>query len=85
MLFDSFLLLPIIDEFPSRIREEIEGAFETSMDDIFDVTSARACLLGRQRELEAELQRVEDLKGKFNHIHQQIAQKTMEVKKVCEL
>lgn len=39
MKFNCFFLMPVIDEFPTKLREEVEAAFEANLEDVFDVVS----------------------------------------------
>ncbi|KAI8476585.1 MAG: P-loop containing nucleoside triphosphate hydrolase protein [Monoraphidium minutum] len=72
--FNCFFLMPLIDAFPQRLREELESAWETDMDEVFDVAAVRGALEGRLRSLEAELHQVERLQRKFAMIHATLAQ-----------
>jgi hypothetical protein len=41
MKFNCFFLMPIIDTFPNKLREELEAAYETNLEDVFDVALVR--------------------------------------------
>ncbi|KAK9918350.1 hypothetical protein WJX75_003404 [Coccomyxa subellipsoidea] len=72
--FNCFFLMPIVDAFPTRLRTDLEAAYEEDLDDVFDVASVRAALEGRLRSLETELHQVERLQRKFAMIHSTLAQ-----------
>ena len=71
--FNCFFLMPLLDKFPQRLREEIEVAFETDIMTVFNVKQVRGELESRKRVLGAELERIESLKERFGSIHQQLA------------
>jgi len=71
--FNCFFLMPLLDAFPARLREELEAAYD-DLDSVFDVGAVRAALEGRLRSLEAELAQVERLQRKFASIHSTLAQ-----------
>jgi hypothetical protein len=71
--FNCFFLMPLLDAFPARLREELEAAYE-DLDTVFDVGAVRAALEGRLRSLESELAQVERLQRKFASIHSTLAQ-----------
>ena len=50
--------MPVVDAFPTRLRTDLEAAYEEDLDDVFDVASVRAALEGRLRSLETELHQV---------------------------
>jgi hypothetical protein len=56
--FNCFFLMPVVDAFPTRLREELEAAYEEDLDEVFDVAAVRAALEGRLRSLESELHQV---------------------------
>lgn len=72
--FNCFFLMPIIDSFPTRMREELEAAYEEDLDEVFDVAAVRAALEQRLKNLESELHQVERLQRKFAMIHSTLAQ-----------
>ena len=72
--FNCFFLMPLIDAFPARLREELEAAYEEDLDDVFDVAAVRAALDARLKALEQELHSVERLQRKFAMIHTTLAQ-----------
>jgi hypothetical protein len=39
MKFNCFFLMPIVDVFPTKLREELEAAFEANLDGVFDVAT----------------------------------------------
>lgn len=41
MKFNCFFLMPVIDAFPVRLREELEAAYEADLDAVFDVAAVR--------------------------------------------
>ncbi len=59
--FNCFFLMPIVDAFPTRLRTDLEAAYEEDLDDVFDVAAVRAALEGRLRSLETELHQVSQL------------------------
>ena len=71
--FNCFFLMPLLDAFPLRLREELEAAY-ADLDTVFDVGAVRTALEGRLRSLEAELASVERLQRKFASIHSTLAQ-----------
>ncbi|GAB4820130.1 hypothetical protein N2152v2_007176 [Parachlorella kessleri] len=72
--FNCFFLMPMIDTFPNRLREELEQAYEEDLDEVFDVAAVRAALEQRLKNLESELHQVERLQRKFAMIHSTLAQ-----------
>jgi len=56
--FNCFFLMPLLDVFPGRLREELEAAYAEDLDAVFDVTAVRAALEGRLRSLDSELHQV---------------------------
>jgi len=72
--FNCFFLMPVVDSFPTRLREELEAAYEEDLDEVFDVAAVRAALEGRLKSLESELHQVERLQRKFAMIHSTLAQ-----------
>lgn len=72
--FNCFFLMPIVDAFPTRLREELEAAYEEDLDEVFDVAAVRAALELRLKNLESELHQVERLQRKFAMIHTTLAQ-----------
>lgn len=56
--FNCFFLMPLIDAFPTHLREELEAAYEEDLDDVFDVGAVRAALTARLHSLESELHQV---------------------------
>ena len=56
--FNCFFLMPLLDAFPGRLREELEAAYAEDLDAVFDVTAVRAALEGRLRSLDYELHQV---------------------------
>ena len=72
--FNCFFLMPLIDIFPTRLREELESAYEEDLDEVFDVAAVRAALEQRLKNLENELHQVERLQQKFAMIHSTLAQ-----------
>lgn len=71
--FNCFFLMPLVDSFPARLREELESAYD-DLDSVFDVGAVRASLEGKLRSLESELAQVERLQRKFASIHSTLAQ-----------
>lgn len=39
--FNCFFLMPVVDAFPSKLREELESAYEEDLDSVFDVAAVR--------------------------------------------
>jgi hypothetical protein len=74
--FNCFLLMPCIQAFPARLREEIELAMEEDIDSIFDVAAVRDALLQRRAKLEAELESMSRIQSQFNAIHAQLCRLT---------
>jgi hypothetical protein len=82
--FNCFFLMPLVDAFPARLREELEGAWEQTqqaggsggLEEVFDVGAVRAALEQRLRSLESELLQVERLQRKFALIHSTLAQQS---------
>lgn len=71
--FNCFFLMPLIDTFPARLREELECAYEEDLDEVFDVAAVRVALEHRLKSLESELHQVERLQQKFAMIHSTLA------------
>ena len=44
MKFNCFFLMPMIDTFPTKLREELEAAYDKNLEDVFDVASVRTPL-----------------------------------------
>jgi hypothetical protein len=72
--FNCFFLMPVIDSFPTRLREELESAYDEDLDEVFDVAAVRTALEQRLKSLESELHMVEQLQRKFAMIHSTLAQ-----------
>ncbi|KAL0045566.1 hypothetical protein WJX82_010232 [Trebouxia sp. C0006] len=72
--FNCFFLMPVVDSFPTRLREELESAYDDDIDEVFDVTAVRNALESRLKALESELHQVERLQRKFATIHSTLAQ-----------
>lgn len=66
--FNCFFLMPVVDTFPTRLRTELEAAYEEDLDDVFDVAAVRSALEGRLRSLETELHQVKPLPEGFKVI-----------------
>lgn len=69
--FNCFLLMPIVDKLPERLREDL-SKFEDDADSIFDVATLRSSLDQRKRDMEIELKRIQKLKDKFKQLHTQL-------------
>jgi len=73
--FNCFFLMPVVDSFPSKLREDLEVAYdENDLDEVFDVAAVRATLEGRMRSLQSEVKQVEKIQRKFASIHTTLAQ-----------
>ena len=72
--FNCFFLMPIIDEFPGVLREELERAYAEELDAVFNVAQVRTHLEHRQSHLDAELEQVKRLQAKFAAIHSTLSQ-----------
>lgn len=59
--FNCFFLMPMLDAFPGRLREELDSAYVDDLDAVFDVTAVRGALEGRLRSLDSELHQVPPL------------------------
>lgn len=70
--FNCFFLMPIINDFPSRLRSEMERAFAEDLDGVFDVASARASLERQTERLEREMTQMQRIQDKFSAIHAQL-------------
>jgi hypothetical protein len=70
--FNCFFLMPLMNEFAGFLRQEMETAFESNLDGVFDVRSVRMALEERQRKLESELGQMEHIQEKFSQIHNQL-------------
>lgn len=71
--FNCFFLMPLIDSFPTKLREELECAYDEDLDEVFDVAAVRLALEHRLKSLESELHQVERLQQKFAMIHSTLA------------
>ena len=58
--FNCFFLMPVVDSFPTRLREELESAYDDDIDEVFDVTAVRNALESRLKALESELHQVRE-------------------------
>lgn len=56
--FNCFLLMPIVDKLPARLREDLESAFEDDLENVFDMTNLQLSLGQQKRDTEIELKRV---------------------------
>lgn len=70
--FNCFFLMPLINDFNSFLRNEMEDAFDISLDSVFDVKSVRVALEQRRHKLESELEQMERIQSKFASIHSQL-------------
>jgi hypothetical protein len=50
--------MPVVDTFPSLLREDLESSFEQDIDHVFDVAQVRRSLYQQKVDLELELRRV---------------------------
>ncbi|QDZ22638.1 dynamin-like protein [Chloropicon primus] len=75
--FNCFFLMPLIDDFPAILREELERCYAEDLDGIFDVASVRSHLEHRQQHLDSELEQVKRLQTKFAAIHSTLSQPAM--------
>lgn len=41
MKFNCFFLMPVIDVFPMKLREELEVAYDANLDAVFDIQAVR--------------------------------------------
>lgn len=57
--FNCFFLMPVVDTFPTKLREELEAAYDEDIDEVFDVTAVRNALESRLKSLESELHQVQ--------------------------
>ncbi|XP_021751336.1 dynamin-like protein ARC5 [Chenopodium quinoa] len=73
--FNCFLLMPIVDKLPERLREDL-SKFEDNVDSMFDVASLRSSLDQRKQDMEIELKRIQKLKDKFKQLHTQLYRET---------
>ena len=72
--FNCFFLMPVIDDFPAVLREELERCYAEDLDAVFDVASVRKHLEHRQQHLDSELEQVKRLQTKFAAIHSTLSQ-----------
>ena len=70
--FNCFFLMPLINDFNAFLRNEMEDAFDISLDSVFDVKSVRSALEQRRHKLESELEQMERIQAKFASIHSQL-------------
>lgn len=56
--FNCFLLMPIVDKLPARLREDLESAFEDDLENVFDITNLQLSLGQQKGDMEIELKRV---------------------------
>ncbi|PNY16344.1 dynamin-like protein arc5-like, partial [Trifolium pratense] len=70
--FNCFLLMPIVDKLPARLREDLESAFEDDLENVFDITNLQLSLGQQKRDVEIEMKRIKRLKDKFRLIHEQL-------------
>ncbi|KAF6173878.1 hypothetical protein GIB67_039829 [Kingdonia uniflora] len=73
IMYNCFLLMPVVDKLSLLLREDLEYAFENDLDSVFDITHLRHSLGQKKRDLEVELKRVQKLKEKFRQIHEQLS------------
>lgn len=50
--------MPVVDKLPALLREDLESAFESELDNVFDITNLVHSLSQRKRDAEVELRRV---------------------------
>ena len=50
--------MPVVDKLPVLLREDLESAFESELDTVFDITNLVHSLSQRKRDAEVELRRV---------------------------
>jgi hypothetical protein len=72
--FNCFFMMPLIDDFPAVLREELERCYAEDLDGVFDVASVRKHLEQRQYHLDSELEQVKRLQTKFAAIHSTLSQ-----------
>eukprot|EP00879_Flechtneria_rotunda_P028913 GHRR01031150.1.p1 GENE.GHRR01031150.1~~GHRR01031150.1.p1 ORF type:complete len:172 (+),score=76.33 GHRR01031150.1:189-704(+) len=56
--YNCFFLMPVIDTFPQRLREQLEEAWQNDVEGVFDVKAVRTALEARLKNLEAEKKQV---------------------------
>ena len=70
--FNCFFLMPLINNFPARLRSEMEQAFARDTDGVFDVAAARSALEKQTERLQREMSQMERIQEKFQTIHAQL-------------
>ncbi|KAJ3671652.1 hypothetical protein LUZ60_007731 [Juncus effusus] len=71
--FNCFLLMPVVDQLPALLREDLESVFQDDLDGIFNITQLKSSLERRKRDLEIELKRIHRLKEKFREINEKLS------------
>jgi hypothetical protein len=61
--------MPVSDEFPVRLRNNIENSFEQDLDAVFDLGATRLAVEARARSLRTEVQQVRRLRLSGVHGH----------------
>ena len=74
--FNCFFLMPVVDSFPTRLREELESAYDDDIDEVFDVTAVRNALESRLKALESELHQV---RRTAHHVHARMLHRVQHV------
>ncbi|CAI7830157.1 unnamed protein product, partial [Closterium sp. NIES-54] len=59
--FNCFFLMPLMDRFPARLREDLEAVAGGGLDAVFDISRVRGQLERSRGELDEELRRVEEV------------------------
>lgn len=72
MKFNCYFLMPMVDKFPTVLRETLETAFQKDTD-VFNVAQVRRALEKNRADLALELKQVEKLHEKFINIHHQLS------------
>ncbi|GJP38894.1 hypothetical protein CLOM_g7027 [Closterium sp. NIES-68] len=71
--FNCFFLMPLMDRFPARLREDLEAVAGGGLDAVFDISRVRGQLERSRGELDEELRRVHALQAKFASIHHSLS------------
>lgn len=56
--FNCFFLMPLLDKYPARLREDLEEVASGDTDAVFDISRTRTLLQRQEKELQEELHRV---------------------------
>lgn len=72
--FNCFFLMPLLNDFPHRLRNELEASFAENIDEVFDVAAVRNALEVQARRLESEMTQMTNIQKKFHQVWEHLCE-----------